>query len=369
MSKDIDSIAQYQLFAGSIQSPHPQPVYWISGEEQWFFDECITLAKSIVDPAFQDFNLNVLSGKDVRLSSVLDVCRTYPMMSDKRVVILRDFLASFDRKKQAEDDDEDKQQLVNELLTYIEQPNATCILVLLDAATIPANTLLGKRLRDSKQVFQVQFPRLSGKQLHHWIAQRVKTFHKGAIDEVAIELLIDISGVDLLRLSHEIEKLIQFVEKGQSISEHPILQLATQQKQALIFEVKDALFAQAFDLSLEKASTVVHTAETPLSGLLGLMGYLYAHYVLLWQIARMTEKRISKDEISKTIGKSGFYFDRLYRDAQMIPSSGYPEIFEILLDADSAAKGIGMSDPDSILQITMLKLAKVHGFKNLSAFS
>lgn len=370
MSKDLDAIAQFKVFAGSIQSPNPLPIYWISGEEQWFFDECITLAKSTVDPAFLDFNLNVLSGKEVRLSSVLDLCRTFPMMSDRRVVILRDFVASFDRKKQAEEEGEDdKQQMVNELLTYVEHPNPTCILVLLDVVNLPANTQMGKRLRESKQVHQTQFPRLSGKPLQQWIAQRVKSHYKGSIDELAIERLIEVSGVDLLRLSHEIEKLTQFVERGQAITEQHILQLATEHKQALIFEVKDALFAQSLDLCMQKATTVMHTAETPMSGLLGLIGYLFSQYVLLWQIARMTEKKMSKEDISKTIGKSGFYFDRLHRDALMIPSSGYPEIFEILLDADTAAKGMGVSDPDSILQMTIIKLAKVHSRQHLSPIS
>jgi len=358
----LDTLQQFEQFKASISSGNPSSVYWVHGDEIWFLDACIPVAKSLVPEGFEDFNLDVLSGREVKLSRVIDACRTYPMMADRRVVIVRDFLSMFDKRKQTEtdDDSESGSSSMDELIHYVEQVNTTCVLVLLDSGSLPATTKLGKLLRNPAKCSTFEFNRLESTQLLKWVKNYSKGHYKKDIDSNAIELLVDISGNDLLVLSHELGKLAQFAGEGSSILPEHVTLLATEHKEATIFEVKDALFSKNARLLFEKARIVVDAAETPVSGVIGLNAYLSSQYTLLWQIARSSEKGTSKQEISQMIGKAGFYFDNLYRDAARIPASLYPLVFEILLDADAAIKGMGHSDPYDILYTSLRKLIVVH---------
>jgi len=356
-----DTIRNFDEFRTSVQSGKPLPVYWIYGEESWYLDASIPIAKGLVPSGFEDFNLDVISGREVRVSRVIDACRTYPMMADVRVVIVRDFMSMFDRRKSGEtDDDESGSTTHEELLRYLDKPNPTCVLFLIDTTAVPANTKLGKALRNHSICHSVELSRLDHRQLIGWIGNHTKSVHNTSIQPDAAELLIDISGNDLLVLSHELAKLAQYDKEGKGITSDQVRLLATEHKEAAVFDVKDVLFGNKTGNLFELGRLVVDSADTPVSGVIGLNGYLISQYTTLWQIARLYEKKVPKSEIGAKVGRHGFYFDNLYRDALRIPVSQYPVIFEALLDADSAIKGMGHSDPYDVLHTTLRKLRDVH---------
>jgi DNA polymerase-3 subunit delta len=356
-----DTIRNFEEFKASLQSGKPSPVYWIYGEENWYLDACIPIAKGLVAAGFEDFNLDVISGREVRVSRVIDACRTYPMMADLRVVIVRDFMSMFERRKSGETDSDDSGATTHdELLRYLEKPNPTCVLFLLDTQSVPANTKLGKALRNRSVCHPTELNRLDHRQLIGWITHQIRTVHNASIQPDAAELLIDISGNDLLVLSHELAKLAQYDKEGKGISGDQVKLLATEHKEAAVFDVKDVLFGNKSGNLFELGRIVVDAADTPVSGVIGLNGYLISQYTTLWQISRLSDKKVPKSEIGAQVGRHGFYFDNLYRDALRLHVSSYPAIFETLLDADSAIKGMGHSDPYDVLYTTLRKLREIH---------
>lgn len=361
--QSADTIRNFEDFKASIHSGKPSYVYWIYGEEYWYIDACIPLAKSLVPDGLEDFNIDVISGREVRVSRVIDACRTYPMMADLRVVIVRDFMSMFERRKSAESDDDDSgtgSSTNDELLRYLEKPNPACILVLTDSASVSANTKLGKSLRNRSICHATELNRLDHRQLIGWISNQIKSVHNASIQPEASELLIDISGNDLLVLSHELAKLAQYDKHGKGITSDQVKLLATEHKEAAVFDVKDVLFGNKSGNLFELGRIVVDSADTPVSGIIGLNGYLISQYTTLWQISRLNDKKVSKAEISSQVGRHGFYFDNLFRDALKIHVSMYPAIFETLLDADSAIKGMGHSEPYDVLYTTLRKLKEIH---------
>jgi DNA polymerase III subunit delta len=356
-----DTLRNFEELKASVLSGKPSQVYWIYGEESWYLDASIPVAKELVPSGFEDFNLDVISGREVRVARVIDACRTYPMMADLRVVVVRDFMSMFDRRKASDSDDEESGSTTHdELLRYLEKPNPTCVLFLIDTTSVPANTKLGKALRNRSVCHAAELNRLDHRQLIGWISNQTKAVHNTSIQPEAAELLIDISGNDLLVLSHELAKLAQYDKEGKGISAEQVRLLATEHKEAAVFDVKDALFGNKSGNLFELGRIVVEAADTPVSGVIGLNGYLISQYTTLWQIARLNDKKVPKSEIGSQVGRHGFYFDNLYRDALRISVSSYPAIFETLLDADSAIKGMGHSEPHDVLYTTLRKLRDIH---------
>ena len=74
-----------------VQQQQFKPLYFLHGEESYYID---MLAEEIQKHALQDherdFNQTILYGKDVDLLSLISELKSYPMMAERRLVILKE---------------------------------------------------------------------------------------------------------------------------------------------------------------------------------------------------------------------------------------------------------------------------------------
>ena len=67
------------------------PVYLFMGEEEYYIDY---LTKLIINNSLQDhekdFNLNILYGKDTLISDIISISKQYPVMSERKLVIVKE---------------------------------------------------------------------------------------------------------------------------------------------------------------------------------------------------------------------------------------------------------------------------------------
>ena len=67
------------------------PVYILMGDESYYIDQITdAIANSVLKPEEQDFNQTILFGADVTAAQVVDIAKGYPMMSNHRVVIVKE---------------------------------------------------------------------------------------------------------------------------------------------------------------------------------------------------------------------------------------------------------------------------------------
>ena len=79
-----------------IQKGKVYPVYLLHGEENYLIEDVLEEIVNILSPKnARDFNLDVFSDPEVSVDEVLSIANTYPVMSDRRVVVLKNpaFLA------------------------------------------------------------------------------------------------------------------------------------------------------------------------------------------------------------------------------------------------------------------------------------
>ena len=66
------------------------PIYYLMGEEDYYIDK---LSDAIVDAVLtedeKDFNLDIVYGAEVDIDKVIELAHAYPMMAEKRVVLVR----------------------------------------------------------------------------------------------------------------------------------------------------------------------------------------------------------------------------------------------------------------------------------------
>src|SRR5256885_14653022 len=108
----------------SLKQGVPDPVYYLHGDEDVLKDEAVrALVDRAVDPAARDFNLDQRSAPELDAEAFHALVNTPPMLAATRAVVVRGLEQL---KKTA--------KLRQELLRYLESPNPTTLLVLVQGA-------------------------------------------------------------------------------------------------------------------------------------------------------------------------------------------------------------------------------------------
>lgn len=76
----------YQAILKDFVSTKVKPVYFLTGDEDYFIDSLVKEAEShLVPEAQRDFNLQVVYGKDTTTRALVEYCRQFPFMGDKKI--------------------------------------------------------------------------------------------------------------------------------------------------------------------------------------------------------------------------------------------------------------------------------------------
>lgn len=308
-------------------------------------DKIQEIVVSLVPESEKDFNLDILFGQDVNIDRILSISRSFPMMADRRVVLIRDF---FEITQQNASTEGEKGGL-DELIPYLENPNPTTLLVLMDEKKPNAKTRFGKAVKKNKNVGYFEFDSVPEYRLPEWISEWTNVAHQKQIEPVAAQYLAQFVGNNLLQLTTEIDKLCTY-KKEENITQKDIRELVGMSKEYSIFELKDAIIKRDTGKSLFIADQILRLSDSITGEVIKTIGFFYSMYSNIWQILRLRERGLTPEQIQNKIGISNkFYFNNLMKDARSYHSKDMILIFEALLDADQAIKGFSKMDAASIM--------------------
>lgn len=329
----------YQEVVHEISSGQLKPVYYIYGEEAFYLDQLLEKFSNILQPGEKDFNFDLLYGQDVTIAKVLGIARSFPMMAERRVLIIRNFLQI--GKSEGS---------MDEIIAYLENPNPFCLLVLFDSGKPAGNTLLGKALANNKKVGFHYFEPLPDYLIPEWIIAWVKSFHHKTIDAAAAQLLAQFVGNNLQLLSTEIDKVCTFVDTSADVSEADVKKIIGSYREYTAIELKEAVIKRNLAQALYISEQILQHSKTDTGELIRLVGFFNSVFINIWQILRLVEKGKAKNQIQSELGiNNTWYFNKLWDDASNFHYGDMPRIFEALLDADKAIKGFSTLDSVSIL--------------------
>lgn len=199
----------YQILARQIENGKLSPVYLLYGEEGFYIDELLKRAENILSPDERDFNLYVLYAAETEADSVTDICRRYPVMADRQVVILKEAQTR-------------NAGYFSALARYVENPSPTTILFIVSRGEKPkgkeimaAMKKCGGIIFESKRLTDYSV----GPVLNDLI--RESGFN---VEPKALEMFKEYVGNDLSRLYNEIGKLKLTLPKGAMITPEVIEQ-------------------------------------------------------------------------------------------------------------------------------------------------
>ena len=320
------------------------PVYFLHGEESFYIDRITTLIEeSVLTPAEQGFNQTMLYGRDVNMGTVITQARRYPMMSERQVVIIKEFQQMPDLIKE-----ESSKLLEN----YVANAQPSTILLLAHKhKTLNKNSKLYKAIEKNATV--VETKKLYDNQLPAWIQNYLKD-QKYSIEPKAVQLLAEAVGADLARLSGELDKLCLNVSKETPINEQMIEQFVGISKDYNVFELQNAI-AQRDRVKAYKI-LAYWEANPKKQPLIPTIAMLFGYFVKL--LVATQEKDKSDQNLAKVL-KINPYIVKDYKLAlQNFNSPQLLDTIRLLRIADLQVKGIeaGGGEDSEILREFIFKI-------------
>ncbi|MDH6354037.1 DNA polymerase-3 subunit delta [Dysgonomonas sp. PH5-45] len=182
-----------------IQERKFRPVYLFMGDEPYYIDELTDLLVDTVLPEEErDFNQTILYGMETDVAQVVTLCRSFPMMSDYQLVVVKE---AQNLKK------------IEELEVYVKNPLASTILILnYKNGNLDKRKKLYAEIEKNGVVFESK--KIPEYKLPAFI-QSYFTMKGLGIDQKSSQMLTDFVGNDLSRLVNELEKLLLSLPEGE----------------------------------------------------------------------------------------------------------------------------------------------------------
>lgn len=325
-----------------------KPVYYFYGDEVFFIDLLQREVEKLIPDEQKDFNFDLIYGSDSSPAKVIDLARSFPMMSERRVVIVRDFL------KLGENTDDGN---LNDFEGYINQPNPSTILCLIDSKFPDRRTALGKSIQGSAHCDVFQFEMLPDYKLADWVVDWTKHSHKKIIEPAAAQILSQMVGQDLKLLSTEIDKVCTFVDTEERVTIEHIKKISGSYRDYNVIELKNAVVNRNLDQALGITEQMLLKSNYSAGEVIKTVGFFYNVFGNIWQICRLTERGLNKQQVQNQLEiKNSYVFNAQWNEASRFRLSEMPQIFEALLDADSAAKGFSTLDTSSIFLLLIKRI-------------
>jgi DNA polymerase III subunit delta len=172
--------------------------FFFEGEEEYLKEEAIAeLIEAHLDPGTRDFNLDQLRGTSLDPENLASIAQTPPMMSEWRVVVVREAQALAATSKT---------RALIESLTERKIPG----LALVFSAPIAAKGKPKTWSRLEKKATSIVFSEMSSSDLPDWLVARAESAGV-ELDPGAARALAGAAGPELGRLVQELAKLCDFV--------------------------------------------------------------------------------------------------------------------------------------------------------------
>ncbi|MDE7181119.1 MAG: DNA polymerase III subunit delta [Muribaculaceae bacterium] len=318
----------YRDIIQAIKKRDCAPVYILMGEEAYYIDLIVdNFEHHYLDEADKDFNYNMFYGNDADVDYVVAAAQQFPVMSDRKLVILKE-AQSMNRAKSE----------LEKFAPYVSRPNMSTVFVIAyKGEKLNATSKLLKAAKESGAVvFESKSP------YENKLPAYIKDYcqqQKVGIDDKAVSMLADYVGLPLSKLFGEISKLISVrKDKSARITCEDIEKNIGISKDYNNFELINALAVKDYP----KAITIVrHFADSPKANptpvTTGLLFNFFSNLLIAHYMADKSESALREHLGLRSIDQMKNMQNalRCYSAGQTVKAIRY------LREFDTRSKGVG----------------------------
>ena len=298
-----------------------------AGEDDYLIEKSIFEIKTSLNLDFLELNYNVITEVN-SMEQVIESCILVPFMSNKRMVVVKDFV--FPRAES------EKQKIID----YCKNPCFETCLVFTDKRKQKLDELLSVPLIDCEK--------LDESVLVKWIVSTVTKSGK-RISESCAKLIANYCLNSMSRISAEVSKLIMYCDN--EITEDIIVLLVEKENEFVVWELAQEIAVKNSDMALTISQTLITSGEE----MTALIGSIYALF------RRMFFSKISsfnQTEMATMLGVKSFAIKMARETAEKFSQIQLKKALDFCAKADEDCKGYS-GDKGNVFYGLILSLLNV----------
>ncbi len=214
-----------------IKSGNMERFYFFYGEEQFLIANRIkSIKKHFINSEFADMNYTVFEGKNVNVDDIIAEIETFPIMSDMRIVIIKN-TGILNNSKLTE---------YKKFKSYIEKIPETCIVIMTEGIIEKKKAKSYEWIADIGGL--LEFKTLSMRELELWLEKWFESANKSILDR-DISYFIRIVGMNMAMLYNEAVKLIEYSGEKNKITRKDIDSIVVKSTEFVVFDMIDDIIA------------------------------------------------------------------------------------------------------------------------------
>jgi DNA polymerase-3 subunit delta len=339
-----------RIIAGEISR-----VYLFCGEEEYPIHEYVELIlEKALDPKSKAFNYDVLFGNIADAETVVSRAIAYPMMSDQRVVVVKEFekLVKSDKNGSGESKFQKKK---NPIVEYLEHPAPTTVLILIagdvDLRNEPYKTL-------NQKYETLKFMQVEGEHLVEWIKQQVRklTNNSKEINSEACDLLIDYVGNSLGNLVSELRKILIFVGDGNLIDDDCVSKVVGASKIYSSRELEKAIGERKMEQAIQVVERGLQEGKSA-TQILNTMSRFLIALLQITDLKQTVRRPLQIFVLGKALRRRARWIEEDFQMSNNYPISRLENCFRYLVEADETLK-TKRTDAKVVLTLLVYNLIK-----------
>lgn len=317
-----------------------KPLYFLYGDEGYLIDAAgRLLIDTALAPHERDFNLDIVYGAEAEAASVLALCAAYPMMAERRVVLVRDF-----------------EKLKGNALfqAYAERPNPSAV-VLLACRTKP--NLNAHPYRALKQhATWGEFKALKPHEVTGWATRYLKARGR-RLEPDAAAMMAETVGTDLQTAATEADKLLAHAGDRVTITTDDVLSAGGHSREFNVFELQKAVGEGKYPEALTIAERLLQQASNARGEALRVVSVLTSYFGKLQKLAFLQAAGAREADLARELGVPPFFLKEYVQTLRRLGAARLDDAFAALLAADYELKGGSGRDDRLVLLLLLRRLA------------
>lgn len=339
--------ASVESVRNALRRGNPAPVYYLTGDEDVLKDELVeAIVDATVDSSTRDFNLDVRAARDLDGESLHALVETPPMLAERRVAVIR-YVEQWRKTT----------KVWRLLQQYVADPSPTTTLILVQGAGQPSDQTL------AAQAEHVSAELPDRDALREWVSGRGERMEL-ALDQKAIDHLIEVTGASLSHIAMELDKLAAGVGEG-PIGVREIEQFVGVRHGETLPDWVDAVVSRDTPRAVWLLDIVL--PQPGVSGVRMVMALgtalVGARYTRALADGGRSERQVRsklweflKRARPANLGSYTTEVDRWVKGARGWDTADLDAALRILYDTDQQLKSTTISDPSSTLCTMLLRL-------------
>ena len=237
-----------------------------------------------------DFNFIKFNLYETEITPIIEETLTMPFFSDKKAILVKNAYVFTGEKVTKE-----LNQNTDQLIEFLEKYDGDNLIIFeVYQNKLDERKKLTKALKKNGQLKKVE--QMSEEEIKKWIQSKLNENYKD-LKQDALNLFIELTGVNFNIVSQELDKLMLFLGDRPTINKDDVHQIINRSLEQNVFLLTEYIQKRQKNKAIQLVKDLINMKEEPIK----LLALITSNYRLYYQCKILNQKGYSGQQIAKTV--------------------------------------------------------------------